>query len=92
MSIENKTRVETASDSPVAHQRLVGRLVEMADRVVADANQRCRALQSGLIFGDSYAVHHEHIYDLEDALKQLKVKSPNDKLCREAGQKDSNEH
>lgn len=51
-------------------QGIVGKLVEMADRVVEDAGARHRQdLKGKLVYGDCYVVHHEHIYGLENVLK-----------------------
>ena len=60
------------------HQRLVRHLVKMAERVVKDADARHRQISKGhLVYGDCLAVHHEHIYDLGNAIEEIKAEMPN---------------
>ena len=58
-------------DPAVGSTRLVGNLLTMAQRVVDDARRR------GFKAGDCYPVHHEHIYDLENAIHDLRSVPPN---------------
>jgi hypothetical protein len=76
-----KRAPELKRGKPVLVQRVVRHLVAMAERVVQDADARHRQISKGqLVYGDCYAVHHENIYDLENAIKKLKAEMPNDKL------------
>lgn len=60
------------------YQRMVRHLIETADRVIKDADTRHRQISKGqLVFGDCYAVHHECVYDLENAVRKIKAEMPN---------------